>query len=160
MYLAQPYVTSVNILLVAAFKASLCASLTIAFTQYMWRVLRIRVLAVSIIESLHGVRTNPFLLAMWRIACTTPTLYMMALFMWLLAVAILFPPSALTVIRDDVEEQMPYVVPAFDAGYGRDFGIVKKFNQEDLVIGNSSLSSWLPLTKVETPVNTTSMCYL
>lgn len=156
-YLEQAYVTSINILLVAGFKASLCASLTIAFTQYMWRILRTKPLSVSIIESLHGVRSNPFLLAAWQVGCSTPILYMMALLMWLLAVAILFPASALTVARHDFTEQLPQVVPNFDAAYGTYIKGIKPAYHTLISVGNSSLSSWAFGLEAD---NVSSMAYM
>jgi len=80
-FLAQPYVTSLSLLLVTLFKACLCGSFAIAFTQHLWRVLRIEALRISSIESLHGVRYNPFLLGHWRILHATPLLYLMAMVM-------------------------------------------------------------------------------
>ncbi|KAH7408716.1 hypothetical protein DE146DRAFT_777376 [Phaeosphaeria sp. MPI-PUGE-AT-0046c] len=157
-YLAQAYVTSINILLVAAFKASLCASLTMAFTQYMWRILRTRPLSISVIESLHGIRSNPFLLAIWQVGRATPLLYVMALLMWLFAIAILFPPSALTVVRHDFLEQIPQVVPNLDVAYGRNIEGVKLVDQTVIPVGNSSFSSWnIGILKTD---NVTSMAYL
>ncbi|KAF2627128.1 hypothetical protein BU25DRAFT_411210 [Macroventuria anomochaeta] len=138
-YLAQPYVTSLSLLLVAIFKASLCASLAVAFTQHMWKILRHKALQVSSIESLHGVRYNPLLLGKWRLFLATPLLYLMAMVMWSLTIAILFPPSALTITLSQFQESKSLLVPTFDAGYGRDFEI-----NRNSIIGTSSLSSWAP----------------
>ena len=103
-YLAQPYVSSLSLLLVASFKASLCASLAVAFTQHMWKVLRHRSLRLASIEPLHGVRYNPLLLTKWRLFVATPLLYLMATNMLLLAITILFPPSSLVIILHPFEE--------------------------------------------------------
>lgn len=64
-YLAQQYVTSLSLLLVAAFKASLCGSLAVAFTQHTWKVLRHRALRVSAVVSTWGTIQSPTL---WRLA--------------------------------------------------------------------------------------------
>lgn len=143
-YLAQPYVTSLSVLLVAIFKASLSGSLAIAFTQRLWKLLRSEPLRVSMIESLHGVRHNPFLLGKWQIVSKTPLLYTMALLMWMLAVVILFPPSALTIVLHGFAEQESTLVPIFDPASGRDIVHL----QTDLIendaraVGHSSLSLW------------------
>lgn len=136
-YLTQRYVTSLSLLFVAAFKASLCASLAVAFTQHMWKIMRHRSLQVSSIESLHGVRYNPFLLGKWRLIITTPLLYMIAVVMWLLAIVILFPPSALTITLRPFQENKSVSVPTFDAASGREN---VPNNQTDNAV--SSLSSW------------------
>ncbi|KAF2107401.1 hypothetical protein BDV96DRAFT_693411 [Lophiotrema nucula] len=137
-YLSQRYVTSLSLFLVASFRSSLCGSLAVAFTQHMWKVLRHKALQVSSIESLHGVRYNPFLLSKWRSFLATPLLYLTATVMWLLTVVILFPPSALTITLHHFEEGRPLLVSTFDAGYGRDFEI----DQDAAFVGTSSLSSW------------------
>lgn len=139
-YLTQRHVTWLSLLLVAVFRASLCASLAIAFTQRMWRVLRRKALPVSSIESLHGIRFNPLLLGYWRVLSATPLLYGMAVVIWLLTVAVLFPPSALTITLRSFENKESLLVPTFDAEYGREVNI------DDT--GTSSLSTWnsIPLS--------------
>lgn len=156
-YLAQPYVTSLSLLLVASFKTALCGSLAIAFTQHLWRVLRTNALSVSVIESLHGVRYNPLLLGKWQVGRSTPVLYVTALVMWLLAVAILFPPSALVVVRHDFQEQSSRVVPTFDTAYPRGITRMKMLSSPDMPFGNSSLSAWAP---ARGSFNEASMGYL
>jgi succinate dehydrogenase/fumarate reductase cytochrome b subunit len=136
-YLTQRYVTSLSLLSVAAFKASLCASLAVAFTQHLWKIMRHRALQVSSIESLHGVRYNPLLLAKWRLILATPFLYLIAVIMWVLAIAILFPPSALTISMRPFEVSTPTLVPFFDASYGQDI-----IPDDNTPYGISSLSSW------------------
>jgi hypothetical protein len=145
-YLVQQYVTSMSLLLVAAFKACLCSTLAIAFTQHMWKILRNEALRVSSIESLHGVRFNPFLLGKWRVFCATPLLYLMAMVMWLLAIAILFPPSALTIVQQHFEEQKPALVPTYDGGLGQDFAMTI-FGGGAMLMGTSSLSTWVPISQ-------------
>jgi hypothetical protein len=156
-YLAQQYVTSTSLLLVAAFKASLCSALATAFTQHMWKILRQEALRVSSIESLHGVRYNPFLLAKWRVFCATPLLYLIAMVMWLLAIAILFPPSALTIVQQRFEEQNSTLVPTYDAGSGQDIALTTIGSGHSLSLGTSSLSTW---TEVSTNVNSESVTYM
>ena len=147
-YLAQPYVTSLSLLLVALFKACLCGSLAIAFTQHLWKVMRHEALRVSSIESLHGVRYNPFLLGYWRILHTTPLLYLMAAVMWLLAVVILFPPSALTIVSRAHDTQEPLLVPTFGLEFSRDHTILRgtfidsPYAHSQVQVQNSSLSTF------------------
>lgn len=61
----------------------------------------------------------------------------MAVIMWLLAVAILFPPSALTISLRPFEESIPTLVSTFDASYGQDI-----IADDRPTHGISSLSSW------------------
>ncbi|KAH6890271.1 hypothetical protein B0T10DRAFT_485456 [Thelonectria olida] len=112
-YLPQPYVTTLSLLLVNVFKASLCGSLATAFTQHMWRILRAKALLVSTIELLHGVRYNPLLLTNLQIIRATPVLYLVALIMWLLSIVVLFPPSALVIVSRGFEMHQPTAVPTF-----------------------------------------------
>jgi hypothetical protein len=142
-YLAQRYVTSMSLLLVAAFKASLCSALAIAFTQHMWKILRNEALRVSSIESLHGVRFNPFLLGKWRVFYATPLLYLMAIIMWLLAIAVLFPPSALTIVNHRFEEENFRLVPTYEAGLGQDISLTTIGSGSTIPLGTSALSTWI-----------------
>jgi hypothetical protein len=157
-YLAQQYVTSMSLLLVAAFKASLCSALAIAFTQHMWKILRQEALHVSSIESLHGVRFNPFLLGKWGVFCATPLLYLMAMAMWLLAVAILFPPSALMIVQQRFEEQKSTLVPTYEGGSGQDIGLTSIGSGISRLLGTSSLSTWT--VTVPKPDTVSYMSYL
>lgn len=116
-YLTQRHVTWLSLLLVVVFRASLSASLATTFTQHMWRVMRRRALRVSSIESLHGVLDNPILLGEWRVLATTPILYGMAVVIWLLTIAVLFPPSALTITLRSFENVEALLVPTFNAEY-------------------------------------------
>jgi hypothetical protein len=54
--ISQTWVTALSLLLVTIFKASLLGSVGIPSTQYLWRVLRGRPLAVSTVESLFQMR--------------------------------------------------------------------------------------------------------
>lgn len=54
-------------------------------------------LKVSHIETLHGIRNNPFLLADPSVIRCTPVLFMTAMLSSLLPFAIVYPPGALTV---------------------------------------------------------------
>jgi hypothetical protein len=141
-YLAQRYVTSMSLLIVAAFKASLCSALAIAFTQRMWKILRNEALRVSSIESLHGVRFNLFLLGKWRVFYATPLLYLKAIIMLLLAIAILFPPSALTLVNHQFEEENVRLVPTYKAGLGQDIALITIGSRTSLPLGTSVLSTW------------------
>jgi hypothetical protein len=105
----------------------------------MWKILKTEAIRVSSIESLHGVRHNPLLLAEWRVLRAAPVLYLMAALMWLIAIIILFPPSALTIIPHRFEKQQPTLVPTFSASYGQDYHQLGS----GLILGNSSLSFWL-----------------
>lgn len=58
--------------------------------------MRHQALHVSSIESLNGVRSKPPLLGKWRVLVATPVLYGMTVVIWLLAIAALFPPFALS----------------------------------------------------------------
>lgn len=79
------------------FKASLVASVGLAFTQHLWRIFRQRLLRVAQIEQLFQIRSNPLELAKVKIVKDAPFLFLMAIFAWLLPLAVIYPPSSLTV---------------------------------------------------------------
>jgi hypothetical protein len=157
--LAQTYITSMSLLLVTVFKTCLCGALAIAFTQHLWKIVRHQALRVSSIESLHGVRYNPFLLGQWQILHATPSLYMIAVVMWLLAVVILFPPSALTIVAQRFDSQRPTTVPIVNTDYGRDQGflVLSAYGGGSSLGGISSLASW---TRKPLESNTLPVSYL
>lgn len=69
----------------------------IAFTQHLWNVLRRRTLAIGRIEQLFSIRSNPTQLTKLRLVSNAPMLFLMGLFIWLVPIALIYPPSALTV---------------------------------------------------------------
>jgi hypothetical protein len=95
-------VAALSHLLGLLFRATLCGSLTIAFTQYLWRLMRIKIVKVSSIELLFKITQNPFLLALPEVVKTAPPLFILALFTWLLPIAVTFPPGALIVVSNQV----------------------------------------------------------
>jgi len=87
----------VSILLTTLFKASVTASVGLCFAQHLWLLLRGRPTPIALVDKLFTLRTNIFALvdprSMWR----APVLFSMALFVWCLGIAMIYPPGALTV---------------------------------------------------------------
>lgn len=73
------------------------AAVGLSFAQHLWRCLRQKSLAISRIEQLFCLRSNPFELTRARAAIDVPFLFAMAIFVWLIPIAVIYPPSALTV---------------------------------------------------------------
>lgn len=93
----QSYVTTASNIMATLFGASLIASLAIAFTQYLWQLMRKTSMKVINIERLFTIRINPFLLFNPAVVRCTPVLFLCAVLIWSVHIATSFPPGALTV---------------------------------------------------------------
>ncbi|KAF2275424.1 uncharacterized protein EI97DRAFT_434264 [Westerdykella ornata] len=69
----------------------------LCFAQFLWYRLRQTALPIKRIEQLFSIRSNPFLLANPKILWTTPLLFSMAVYLWFIELASVYPPGALTV---------------------------------------------------------------
>jgi len=76
--------------------------------------MRIKTVKVSSIELLFKITQNPFLLALPEVVETAPTLFILALFTWLLPIAITFPPGALIVVSNLVQSSYNATVPTYN----------------------------------------------
>lgn len=109
--LKQTHVAALSTLFVTLFGLSLAISLGVAFTQYLWHLLRTKPMTVTTIETLFAVRANPFLLFDWSGWAAAPLACTMATVAFLLAVVKIFPPGALTVESRMLESVGEGVMP-------------------------------------------------
>jgi len=93
----QSYISTAANILTNIFAFTLNASLAIAFTQYLWYILRQSALKVSTVELLFCVRSNPFHLLNYTVAKASPVLFAIVVLLWGITTAKSFPPGALTV---------------------------------------------------------------
>jgi hypothetical protein len=90
-------VIAISLLITTLFKACLVASVGLSFAQHLWKVFRQKLLRISQIEQLFHIRSNPIELTKAKIVKDAPFLFLMAVFVWLLPLAVIYPPSSLTV---------------------------------------------------------------
>ncbi|KAJ8108732.1 hypothetical protein OPT61_g7964 [Boeremia exigua] len=110
----QSYVTTVSLVLVTAFRAALVASIGVCYTQYLWCILRRRTLEVEVIEELFQIRANVLRLLNWALVRCTPSLVLVATLSWIIPIATIYPPGALTVgieMRTVEQQFMASVIP-------------------------------------------------
>ncbi|KAF2125621.1 hypothetical protein P153DRAFT_359973 [Dothidotthia symphoricarpi CBS 119687] len=93
----QSHATTISLVLVTAFRAALTASIGYCYTQYLWKNLRSQILEVGLIEELFQIRNNAVRLLNPALARYTPVLLSIALFSWLVPLAMIYPPGALVV---------------------------------------------------------------
>lgn len=93
----QSIVTTVSLLLVTAVRICLVGCVGLCFAQHLWHVLRETALPIFRIEQLFCIRSNPLVLANPRVAWSTPLLFTMAIYIWFIELAAVYPPGALTV---------------------------------------------------------------
>jgi hypothetical protein len=96
-YLTQPQASAISILFTTLFKGSLTASTGICFTQHLWFILRGNEIRLATIEKLFILRTNLLALGDLRSTWRAPLLVLMALLVWCLGFATIYPPGALIV---------------------------------------------------------------
>lgn len=109
--LRQTHVAAISTLFVTLFGLTLAISLGVAFTQYLWHLLRTKPMTVGTIETLFTMRANPFLLFRWSGWAAAPLACTMATVAFLLAVVKIFPPGALTVESRLLENVSDAVLP-------------------------------------------------
>jgi hypothetical protein len=95
--LQQSRVSTISLILVTIFRAVVVATLGICFTQYLWYSLRGNSLKISLIEDLFQIRSNIWTLASPKIVQKAPLLFGMAALSWLVPLATIYPPTALTI---------------------------------------------------------------
>lgn len=93
----QSQISMVSLLLVTGFRASIVIVLGICFTQYLWYLLRFRCLKLSLIEDLFQIRSNVVGIARLQVLRQTPLLFLVAVLSWLVPLAMVYPPGALTI---------------------------------------------------------------
>lgn len=96
-FLSQTQFSAVSILLSTIFKAALTASMGTCFAQHLWYVLCGKAMSLSMVEMLFVIRNDLFALLSPQGIRRAPLLFLMALLIWSLGIAVIYPPGALTV---------------------------------------------------------------
>lgn len=91
--------------------------MAVAFTQYLWHLLRAHAMKVSTVELLFCLRTNPFHLFKYSAYKATPILCALAIFIWGTQVVTGFPPGAITVVTSQVLRYQIVPAPTFNASF-------------------------------------------
>jgi len=97
-FLTQTQVSAVSILLGTIFKAALTASMGMCFAQHLWYLLRGTTMTLSTVEMLFVIRTNIIALLNPHGIRRAPLLFLMALLIWCVGIATVYPPGALVVV--------------------------------------------------------------
>ncbi|KAH7074435.1 hypothetical protein BKA63DRAFT_595919 [Paraphoma chrysanthemicola] len=95
--LQQSHVSTISLLLVTAFRAAIIVVLGSCFTQYLWFLLRARCLQLSLIDDLFQIRSNLLGLCNHKVFRQAPILFLVATLSWLVPLATIYPPGALTI---------------------------------------------------------------
>jgi hypothetical protein len=97
LILRQSHVSILSLLLVTTFRAAIIATLSICFTQYMWYLLRARCLRIGLIDDLFQIRSNVLGICNPEVFRKAPVLFLAATLSWLVPLATVYPPGALTI---------------------------------------------------------------
>lgn len=96
-YTSQRYITTASVALANVFQWSLQLVLSLAFAQYLWKILRKSALRIEVIEAMFNVKANPLCIFSLDVIRYGWILVLMALVAWGLPAASSFTPGALTV---------------------------------------------------------------
>lgn len=113
----QSWVSSASLVLVAAFRLCLCLALGNAFTQHLWRIVRLNPVKVADLERYYNMQKDPFALLNLRVLLKAPSLYAMAFLGISIGLAGIFPPGALTVESRLYQSVHTQAVGVFNASF-------------------------------------------
>ncbi|RDA91101.1 hypothetical protein CP533_6699, partial [Ophiocordyceps camponoti-saundersi (nom. inval.)] len=124
-HLPQTYATTISMLLANGFGLSLKFSLSLAFTQHLWRLVRNTPLKMSTLDALFSLRQAP--LALFNspaIVHKASPLAVMAALIWFMPIVTGFPPGAISVMPLNTTVRIANAsVPTFNAPYDGDYTI-------------------------------------
>ncbi|KAF2745377.1 hypothetical protein M011DRAFT_479202 [Sporormia fimetaria CBS 119925] len=95
--IGQSFVSTISLLLITAFRLCMVGCVGLCFAQHLWYVLRRTALPIFRVEQLFSVRSNPLILGNPRLLWTAPMLFSMAVYIWFIELAAVYPPGALVV---------------------------------------------------------------
>ncbi|KAH7412328.1 hypothetical protein DE146DRAFT_642829 [Phaeosphaeria sp. MPI-PUGE-AT-0046c] len=98
--ISQTWVTATSFLLVTLIRGALTLCVGTSFVQYLWGMLQTEYLSLRDIERMFSLRTSLFAAINPQIAWKAPLLFSMGAYLWLLPVALIYPPGALIVSMD------------------------------------------------------------
>lgn len=110
----QNYVSALSQAFTLSFRAALCSSLVVAFTQHLWRSMRLQAIRIGTIENLFNLTQNFLLLLIPAVVKTAPVLTILALFSWIVPIAVIFPPGALIVVPRTVHNATLLPLPIYN----------------------------------------------
>ncbi|KAK5988841.1 hypothetical protein PT974_10335 [Cladobotryum mycophilum] len=113
--ITQSYLTTLSALFASAFGSCIRLSLSVAFTQYLWRLVRSLPMKISTIDNLFSLRGTPLLIfdpVVWSQAWP---LVLMTIIMWVIPLATSLAPGASTVFPSSKIHVTPLTVPTFNA---------------------------------------------
>jgi hypothetical protein len=94
--LSQSWVIRIGTAFAFLFKASLVPAVGVAFCQGFWYAVRRNPIRVAGLDAMFGVLQNPFKFMNRDLVWRTKRLFFLALICWLLPIAAIFAPGALT----------------------------------------------------------------
>ncbi|TGO65516.1 hypothetical protein BCON_0002g01010 [Botryotinia convoluta] len=113
----QTYISTASNILANAFSFFLKTALATSFVQYLWRLLRVQSMKISTIDTLFGLKSNPFQICTGAAIRAAPVLSVLSIMMASMTVAVSFPPGAINVVTIQRTSYNSVVVPTFNASF-------------------------------------------
>jgi hypothetical protein len=98
--ISQSWVTALSLFLVTLVRGALTFCVGTCFTQHLWGVLQREYASLKDIERMFHLRRSLFAILDPRALWKTPLLFSMGAYLWLITVALVYPPGAVIVSID------------------------------------------------------------
>jgi hypothetical protein len=121
--ISQSYVTTISLVLVTLFKAGLIGSIGLCSAQCLWKTLRGKAISVSTVESMFQMRHNLLELANPRVMLSRS--FLIAVYMWLVPLAAVYPPGALTITSEPHLRTESVHISVLEPPISDDFNAIK-----------------------------------
>jgi hypothetical protein len=115
--LQQSCVSLIALILVNAFRLAMCFSLAVAFTQLLWRRVRLAPMSIADFDRLPQLLNDLRVWSHCRNLHILPTLSIIAVLGWLITIVMIFPPGSLTVVSKEFLPETKKRVPTFNTSF-------------------------------------------
>ncbi|KAH7410524.1 hypothetical protein DE146DRAFT_361332 [Phaeosphaeria sp. MPI-PUGE-AT-0046c] len=110
----QSWLSSLALVLVTSFRVTICFALGVALTQALWQRIRAVPMSIADFDRMHYLRNDLLALAHKNTILLAPVIFTMAVLSWLVSIAIIFPPAAITITNRNFTVDTQQRVPTFD----------------------------------------------
>jgi hypothetical protein len=128
---------------VTALRLCLCLALGNAFTQHLWRIVRLNPVKVADLDRYFSMQKDPLALLHSRVLLKAPSLYAMAFLGFSIGLAVVFPPGALTVEGKLYHSVQTQSVGVFNASFMGDGSLKNALDQSLLQRGRLFIPPYL-----------------
>lgn len=138
--ISQPWVIALSLLLATLVRGALTLSVGTSFVQYLWSVFRTEYISLADIESMFNLKGSILAILNIQMAWKVPLLFSMGVYLWLLPVALIYPPGALIVSMDAYHSLQSRNMSVLNQSFPEDFDPLDERNQFPSLSGTGLLA--------------------